>query len=379
MLTQLTVKNFKCFTNLRMGFARLTLLTGLNGAGKSTSIQPFLLLAQASRQGANPARLPLNGPLTRLGSAGDIAPTKGQPEFLIEAGNDKISWRLSAIAGERSLAISNASAPGPFTQAAEWQDTVWPPGLGQAHDPARTYSVRSSLAKLIYIGATRASQQEVYPYPDVDADIQGDVGSSGEYAPYWYDQMVDEYVGAKEASPATLRKRLDDLLSSLFAGAQANVTAIPQSSSFALRFKIGESNEWRRPANVGFGLSYSFPILVSLLTSPPGQTLIIDSPEAHLHPSAQSTMGRILADLAAQGIQIIVETHSDHLLNGVRLAVKNKKLSHKDVAIHFFGGVEGAQHGVTSPTMDRDGNINEWPSGFFDQNERDLAHLTGWS
>jgi predicted ATPase len=90
-------------------------------------------------------------------------------------------------------------------------------------------------------------------------------------------------------------------------------------------------------------------------------------------------MGRILAQIASAGIQIIVESHSDHLLNGIRLAVKERLIPHNQVAIHFFGGPKPDGHGVISPGIDPEGTISDWPSGFFDQTERDLARLSGWA
>jgi predicted ATPase len=141
---------------------------------------------------------------------------------------------------------------------------------------------------------------------------------------------------------------------------------------------LSDVGEWRRPANVGFGLSYVFPILVALLVAQEEQIVVIDSPEAHLHPSAQSQMGQLLAHFAAAGVQILVETHSDHLLNGVRLAVKDKVLGHEGAQIHFFTGATEESHGVISPSLDADGSVSEWPAGFFDQADKDLSRLTGW-
>jgi predicted ATPase len=152
----------------------------------------------------------------------------------------------------------------------------------------------------------RSGTPDTYPFPEIHQGVTGHIGSEGEFAAYWYDRMVDEEVHADRAyssgNASTLRKELDLYLSLLFPNAQANVTAVPQASTLALRFRIGESSEWRRPANIGFGFTYAFPILVALLTMPLGQTLIIDSPEAHLHPSAQSQMGRILARMAKAGL-----------------------------------------------------------------------------
>jgi predicted ATPase len=103
----------------------------------------------------------------------------------------------------------------------------------------------------------------------------------------------------------------------------------------------------------------------------------VDSPEAHLHPSAQSEMGRILAHFAGAGVQIIVETHSDHLLNGTRLAIKEGRLPNSSLQVHFFTRATPSGHGVISPPVDPEGRIYEWPAGFFDQSEKDLSLLTG--
>jgi predicted ATPase len=384
MLTSLASQNFKCFSNLRIRLGQLTLLTGFNGGGKSTSIQPLLLLGQAVRRDADRLGLSLNGPLVQLGTAGDVVSPKGNPIFYVASNNDEITWNLAPKIGERTLFVTSAEATRPRGPPIAWQGTALPiERTNKEKESAIPRSIRKALSSLIYISAARPGTPDVYPFPQTDDAIVGDVGSEGQYASYWYDRMVDDEIDPKRRYPdevaVTLRKQVDACLSSLFPTAQANVTAIREASALALRFRIGESTEWRRPANIGFGLTYAFPILVSLLTTSPQQTLIIDSPEAHLHPSVQSQMGRILARTANANVQLIVETHSDHLLNGVRLAVKEGLIRHDQVAIHFFGGVTTEAHGVTSPRVDAEGNISDWPLGFFDQSERDLARLSGWT
>ena len=81
--------------------------------------------------------------------------------------------------------------------------------------------------------------------------------------------------------------------------------------------------------------------------------------------------------MAGAGLQIFVETHSDHLLSGIRLAVKDGLLQPDDVALHFVGqgGVPGQ---VTTLAVDKNGAVSDWPEGFFDQAENDLAMLSGW-
>jgi predicted ATPase len=235
---------------------------------------------------------------------------------------------------------------------------------------------------LIYIGASRRCQIDIFPNPEDAEYVNADVGPEGEYAPWWYVQLADEEVQANRLntsdSSRTVRGQVDAYLSTLFPGARANAEAISRVSATRLEFKMGSTTDWLRPANVGFGLSYAFPVIVALVTAAVGQVVVIDSPEAHLHPRAQSTMGGILAIFAAAGVQIIVETHSDHILSGIRLSVKRGVLAPNSIALHFFGSLDQKRMNVLSPQIDRGGALDQWPVGFFDQSERDLAMLSGW-
>ncbi len=94
-------------------------------------------------------------------------------------------------------------------------------------------------------------------------------------------------------------------------------------------------------------------------------------------------MGVFLAQVAVAGVQVILETHSDHVLNGVRRAVKNRTLPPEDVALHFFRPRQEAEREgiaqVQSPLIDGDGNIDDWPEDFFDQFDKDMNYFAGWS
>jgi predicted ATPase len=99
--------------------------------------------------------------------------------------------------------------------------------------------------------------------------------------------------------------------------------------------------------------------------------LIVENPEAHLHPAGQSRLGRFLARVAGSGVQVIVETHSDHVLNGVRLAaVADSSVPANDVIVHFFDGDT-----VLPIDLGARGDLSAWPTGFFDQIEDDLGRL----
>jgi CRISPR-associated Cas5-like protein len=359
LIVAVGMEGFKCFDQLRLDFGRLTLVTGFNGGGKSTALQPLLLLAQALHEVSGADALPLNGPLVRLGTAGDIAPLASERPMRLEVeGRDGTLVYLPALqAGDRILA------------------SVAPvEGLDQSE-------LLLALKSLSYLGAVRIGAEDAFPIPELDH--VPDVGHDGRFAPYWYDKLIDDDIDIRRrypGSPATtFRKQLDAWLGSLFPGAEANVQNYVALSQMNLQFRLSELGSWRRPANIGYGLTYAFPILVALLCATENQVVVIDSPESHLHPSAQSQMGRILGSFANAGVQIIVETHSDHLLNGVRLAVREGTLLNDDLRIHFFQGAKGLEHGVTSPRIGAGGDIYEWPEGFFDQAEKDLSRLAGWS
>jgi len=315
-----------------------------------------LLLAQSARTKGLGFDIPLNGQLVRLGTVGDVLPSDRSAKslsFEIVAHDSTQRWEFSASAGDRFLRNTSSVTPNNHT----------------------------SLGAISYISAVREGAADAFPLPDAEGLLR-DVGISGSYAPYVYDLLADEEVPSAKRKPdevgISFRKQLDAWISTLFPGAQANVQLVPQLSLLNLQFRLSEIGAWRRPVNIGYGLTYAFPILVALLAAQEGQLVIIDSPEAHLHPYAQSQMGRLLAHFAAAGVQIIVETHSDHLLNGVRLAVKDRALPSTSLRLHFFTRASQDNHGVISPEIGSDGRIGEWPVGFFDQSEKDLAILANW-
>jgi hypothetical protein len=205
------------------------------------------------------------------------------------------------------------------------------------------------------------------------------VGARGELAAgllYWReDEPVPEPLRVPGAPPTLfhqVRARMDEF----FPGCDLRVAPIDGASAVSLRLRSDARSEFQRPQNVGFGLTQLFPILVAVLAARPGDVLIVENPEVHLHPQAQQNIGTLLARAAASGVQAIVETHSDHVLNGVRLAVKRKLVATGDVAIHFFSPrrTDGT-FAPLSPRIDDDGRLDVWPEGFFDQFDLALAEL----
>jgi predicted ATPase len=370
MIRTIHLERFKCFEQLDLELAPFTLLTGYNGAGKSSAIQPLLLISQAMRA-REAAVLSLNGRLVRLGSVAEIMSAGGERTitlgFADELGNSA-RWSLEQdrALGGQEMRLTEARFSFEDGTVPRWRASTEQPLLQAIRD-------------VIFLSATRQPQQEAQPYPDFPATVVGDVGVEGEFAAYWYVRQADEEVAEARRHPnetrITVRGQIDAWLADLFPGANVNAESVTGVSLAKTTFRLGRSPDWRRPSNVGYGLSYVFPLLVALVCAKPSQIIVVDSPEAHLHPSAQSTMGSILAHFAAAGAQLVVESHSDHLLSGLRLAVRRGNLAPDAALVHFFESATGDEC-PTKIGIDEDGGIQNWPTGFFDQAISDLVKLS---
>jgi predicted ATPase len=132
-----------------------------------------------------------------------------------------------------------------------------------------------------------------------------------------------------------------------------------------------------KPVNVGFGYSYILPLIVTGLIAKPGEFIIVENPEAHLHPRAQSKIAEFFSSVASCGVQVFIESHSEHILNGLRVSSLKPEISikHSDIVIHYFNENFDSEKLI----IDNKGKIENWPSGFFDQEENDLAAIFRYS
>lgn len=387
MLTRIKITNFKCFSSLSLPLAPLTLLTGFNAAGKSTALQSLLLLAQALRSNNQAAELNLNGSLARLGTLGEVL-NSGRDNVIFSVEDDmaEITWNLQAQDRTKGgfMQIQNLEIKS-IEGTKRYNDIETLNMLLPSDSNSEVMQLVERLREIIFLSAVRMGTAEVFPSPEEVSLVHANVGVQGEFAPWWFQQFLDEDIDELRRHSSdkaiTLRRQLNAWASELFPGVQANAQSIEKTSLVRLELRIGDLGDWRRPSNIGYGLTYAFPVIVAGLLAKPKQILIIDSPEAHLHPLGQSRIGGFLSQIAAAGVQVIIETHSDHVLNGVRLAMQNQKITPDKVAVHFFSQPEVTSANssrVVSPLIDSEGNLSEWPNGFFDQSEKDLARLAGW-
>lgn len=209
--------------------------------------------------------------------------------------------------------------------------------------------------------------------------------NTGEYAVHYLsvygDQPVaNERIVFNSLEDRSLNEQVRRWLSLIAPGILPQVFVNAGLRTAELKYGFREGNEKTnayKSVNVGFGITYVLPVVIAVLSAKPGDLLLLENPEAHIHPAGQRWLGEMVALAAAGGVQILLETHSDHVLNGIRLAVKKKKLACGDAGIFFFHKDEQDEykHKVICPKLDPSGNIDTWPEGFLDEWDRALLEL----
>ena len=378
MITQLELEHFKCFRLLRLPLGSLTLLSGTNASGKSTVLQSLVLLQQTMRANEWSTRLLLNGNTINLGTVSDALHHDGRDRFGMGLINSSTNchWTFEGGRHEMSLAVNSVRVGDQVAFSPATLQHLLPPNP----EPAAVAMV-GSVRSLGYISAERAGPREVYPLHDAHRGPA--VGSVGEHAVSVLFRAQDDRIASElrlPDVPPTLRAQVEARLETFFPGGTAlDVTRVPNANAVTLGIRTRPETGFLRPVHVGFGITQVLPIIVSILAAPPDSIHLIENPEVHLHPAGQALMGRFLAEAAHSGHQLLVETHSDHVLNGIRRSVKDQELKAEQVAIHFFQSQfeEGTQ--VLSVALDSVGNVDVWPEGFFDQFDKDMNYFAGWA
>ena len=377
MLNQLDLSTFKCFELLRLPLAPLTLLCGTNASGKSSVLQSIALLHQTMRDHEWSTRLMLNGSLTKLGTVTDVVDQlTGRGSFDIGLTDQDINcrWEFSGDRQDMSLKVKRVQA-GDIVH----DDPAELRFLLPVDAVPASVSLASRVRDLTYITAEREGPRETYPLEDQTAVRV--VGPQGQNAISVLYRGRDEHIAAElmvEDTAPTLLHQLGARLGSFFSGCAIDVQQVPNANAVTLGIRTSNDTRFLRPVHCGFGITQVLPIIVATLSLTRGSTMLIENPEVHLHPAGQAHMGQLLAEAAHAGIQTIVETHSDHVLNGIRRSVKSERIFPEEVAIHFFRQRTPDASQVLSPILDSSGNIDVWPEGFFDQFDKDMNYFAGW-
>lgn len=377
MITRIDLEYFKCFELLKLPLSALTLLSGPNASGKSSVLQSLVLLHQTIREHEWSVRLMLNGNAIRLGTVSDVInQVYGRHMFKLSIIDDETPyhWEFSGERDEMSMSTDMVTVGDKITKDPESLRYLLPPNEDQI-----TFSLVHRLRRLTYITAERLGPRDVYALDDPqDVTVVGPIGEHAVSLLYFgRDEQVLNKLTLAGIPPTRLRQTIERMRT-FFPGCSFDIQQVPHTNIVTLGVRTSDSTEFLRPIHAGFGITQILPIVIAALSAAEGDIILIENPEVHLHPAGQALMGQFLAEVAQAGIQVIVESHSDHILNGIRRSVKASLLSAEQVAIHFFKPSDSETTQVVSPQLDNSGNIDTWPSGFFDQFDKDMNHFAGW-
>jgi predicted ATPase len=339
MLTKIEIENFKSFIKVMLELKQLTVLTGLNNSGKSSVIQAINMMFGYYLSGKQ-----------KISLSDHVSP-RLQKSILSK--DNFFTINIHTEKGNKfSLKVNNDGDSFSFNV----NENIMP-----------TFSMQ-------YISASRLGPQNVLGLnPEF---IIPEIGIKGEYIIDFIDKNQD-----LEIHEALIRDK--DSISRLKENINAWLQYISPGTELSYDIMRGQNASYPYynkflPTEAGYGLSYTLPIITALLipSKPEGSILLIENPEAHLHPQGQTAIGKLIALTASTGKQVIVETHSDHLIDGIRIMAKQKKLNTDDVTFHYFSRKDyGSETKVETPVLKEDGKLSFWPQGFFDQGVLNKAEL----
>jgi predicted ATPase len=384
MITELHVSGYKSLHDVRLDCGGLNVLSGANAVGKSSLIQSLLLLRQ-SESNERISNLQLTGDLFRAGMAAEV----------VRIDAEELQIDLSLAAEKLSFGFP---APRPDIREERWLKGNTQVDVSSDHALFSAPHTR----RFAYVSADRIGASSSHHLVAQD-ELAGPVGSRGEYTMAFLQKIglegesVSVHAGWErslpalysEASRCTARFRNEDVRQQRYVVSVAEWVLgwfFPETSySLTSHKRLGvvestmsnsKSAKEIRPENFGFGVSCALPFIAAGLGMAQSSLMLLENPEAHLNPRAQSDVGFFLAACAASGMQIFVETHSDHVVNGIRVAAKRGWVDPSLVRFHHFTrSYDEDLTRVESMTCDERGRLSSWPRGFFDQIETDLSEL----
>lgn len=358
MINRIHVKALKSIKDLTVDATKLNLFVGTNSSGKSTFLQSILLAAQNAA-----ADVGLNGKLVSIG------------EFR-EARNYYMSNEPIRI----EIWRKDDGYPQwiAFTEDRE----------NETYEISRSDNMSEQVLQVHYLSCHRIGANDIYAKNMLD---ESDFGIDGEYAL--------AYLLKKESDPVAeeLLIKDSDITSSLLdqvnywlnyiVGTTLSVNDLKKTNYLQVKYNNNPKNVssealYCRPVNVGSGISYLISILIVCLGAEKDSVILVENPEIHLHPKAQSKLCDFLYFVSQAGRQLFVETHSDHIFNGLRVGVSTGEIKQEDLSVNFFAvndqyetqcnPVVFGQYGKIVGTNE-DMDIND----LFDQFELDLNRMLG--
>lgn len=356
MIKQIEIKNFKSIKKADVSVANLNLLMGLNGMGKSSFIQTLLLLMQSDK--LEERVIDLNGILAQIGQGRDALYQYAEEEKIVFEltfdGQPKYSWKFGYQKDKEKLTAENGYAK-------EQMDFF-----------------RKSTKRFQYIRAERIGPRDIYEASSVVVSDKKQLGLLGEYAAYYINVFGQEHdviekLRHPKASSSNLLSQINAWMKEISPGVSLNTKYVPEVNKVILDYQFDLLNDKTnsfRPKNVGFGISYVLPIVLALLTAEEGKIIVVENPESHIHPRGQAELGKLISLAASIGAQLFVETHSDHILNGIRVAVKDNLVEKSKVNVMYFEKTTTEKEQFTKITqirVDAKGELSDYPKNMIDE------------
>ncbi len=420
-ITVISVQGFKSLANeSRIEVRPLTILAGANSSGKSSIIQPLLLMKQTLEASYDPGPLLLNGPnakftsvnqfISRLQKNSDsqkfsIAIENAERNFILKnvfsfKKDQMVEIRemvIGEIEGKRVVYLRPNQSSGDLVNSmSKFREggLKLPEGVRLAVVRKQcfldiVYEVLNEKTKKALSRLSGFSERGIIylsTYELIDKALRGMIHvpglrgnpervylktATGPDFPGTFEHYVATIIADWERKRDDRLKRLEAMLTDL--GLTWKISAKPVNDT-QIELQVGRLSKARRDggdlvsiADVGFGVSQVLPVLVALLVAEPGQLVYLEQPELHLHPRAQYALAKILAETAKRGVKLVVETHSALLLLNLQTLVAKGDLDPNLVKLHWFSrSDEDGTTSIESADLDKNGAFGDWPEDFGD-------------
>lgn len=378
MIKKVSLSNFKLHDHTDVNMGGLTILTGMNGMGKSSVIQSLLLLRQSYFSNDLESGLNLRGDFCDLGISGELACQSSDRHDL---GIDM------DFSNKESLSYS-------FLYPDDIMDTLLPASEKNisSREKLKGYSLFNE--NFQYISAFRFGPQKSYNRDTslvVSKKQISKMMGQCEYTIHFLEQYKNTPLPIKEL--AVLDE--SDINPDFRLGEQVGrwlreispfikIDVKQEGEDFKLNYKFDRKDnlitESMSAMNTGFGITYVLPILVAILSARKDALILIENPEAHIHPKGQAVLMKLIAKAVHEGVQVVMETHSDHIVNGSLVAVNLHFIDQDDLSLYFFDRDEHRHVAIAHQlNVEEDGHIHPAPpANFFDQMDIDLRTLAGF-
>lgn len=407
-ISSVSVEGYKSIASrVTADLSLLSILAGANSAGKSSLIQPLLLLKQTIEAPYDPGALKLDGPnveFTRAEEFFSRAPGRTPKETFkvgLETGDSRerlvfsfeqagLNVRLAGVTyarGGRSEVpiregMSYADLAANLANEIHWHEDEEEYFAGdkdlsvrrercflrvrvtQGNSywdiPLASDTIGEVLRHLLHLPGLRGNLRRTYPAPEVRGPMPG---KFSDYAA----SLVASWVETKDPRLDRLNEALSTLELTWKAHASrrdaSNVELFVARTVKPLR---GGAYDFVNVADAGFAISQTLPVAVALVAAEGGQVVYIEQPEIHLHPRAQVGLAGVVVSAVNRGVQVILETHSELLLTSLRRAIAEGVLSHDLVQLHWFSRDAQGATNITSARIDAAGAFGDWPVDFAD-------------